>query len=40
MDPGAVEIALGAFAIFCALSGAVYLFNDVADRDDRPGTTR
>ena len=25
--------ALGAFAIFCALSGAVYLLNDVADRD-------
>src|SRR6266404_3071818 len=24
--------ALGAFAIFCGLSGAVYLFNDVADR--------
>jgi 4-hydroxybenzoate polyprenyltransferase len=32
MDPRSVEIALGAFAIFCALSGAVYLFNDVADR--------
>jgi len=25
--------ALGAFAIFCGLSGAVYLLNDVADRD-------
>jgi len=25
--------ALGAFAVFCALSGAVYLLNDVADRD-------
>jgi 4-hydroxybenzoate polyprenyltransferase len=25
--------ALAAFAIFCALSGAVYLLNDVADRD-------
>ena len=25
--------ALGAFAIFCALSGAIYLVNDVADRD-------
>jgi 4-hydroxybenzoate polyprenyltransferase len=32
MAPGSVEIALDAFAIFCALSGAVYLFNDVADR--------
>jgi len=25
--------ALGAFAVFCAVSGAVYLFNDLADRD-------
>ena len=25
--------AIGAFAIFCALSGAIYLLNDVADRD-------
>ena len=25
--------AVAAFAIFCALSGAIYLFNDVADRD-------
>ena len=32
MDPAAVEIALGAFVVFCALSSAVYLFNDVADR--------
>jgi 4-hydroxybenzoate polyprenyltransferase len=32
MDPAAVKIALGACAIFCALSSAVYLFNDVADR--------
>jgi 4-hydroxybenzoate polyprenyltransferase len=29
----AVWPALGAFAIFCALSGAIYLVNDVADRD-------
>ena len=26
-------IALGAFAIFCGLSGAIYLFNDVADAE-------
>jgi 4-hydroxybenzoate polyprenyltransferase len=26
-------LALAAFAIFCALSGAMYLLNDVADRD-------
>jgi 4-hydroxybenzoate polyprenyltransferase len=25
--------ALAAFGLFCALSGAIYLFNDVADRD-------
>src|SRR3989454_11718954 len=31
--PPAVWPALGAFAIFCGLSGAVYLVNDVADRD-------
>jgi 4-hydroxybenzoate polyprenyltransferase len=29
----AVWPALAAFAIFCALSGAIYLFNDVADRE-------
>lgn len=28
-----VWTALGAFAIFCGLSGAIYLFNDVADAD-------
>ena len=32
LEPPAVAIALAAFAIFCSLSGAVYLFNDVADR--------
>jgi 4-hydroxybenzoate polyprenyltransferase len=32
-EPSAVLLALATFAIFCALSGAVYLFNDVADRD-------
>jgi 4-hydroxybenzoate polyprenyltransferase len=29
----AVWSALAAFVIFCALSGAIYLFNDVADRE-------
>jgi len=29
----AVWPALGAFTVFCALSGAVYLLNDVADRE-------
>ena len=28
----ALGAATGAFVIFCALSGAVYLFSDVADR--------
>ena len=32
-NPAAVATAAVTFAIFCALSGAVYLFNDVADRD-------
>src|SRR5262249_56730257 len=32
-DAQAVAEALLAFAIFCALSGAVYLVNDVADRE-------
>lgn len=33
LDPGAVAYSLAAFAVFCALSGVVYLINDVADRD-------
>ena len=33
LEPSAVATALAAFSIFCLLSGAVYLFNDVADRE-------
>jgi 4-hydroxybenzoate polyprenyltransferase len=33
LDPAAVALALAAFLIFCGLSGAVYLVNDVSDRD-------
>lgn len=33
LDPIAVAESLGAFAIFCGLSGVVYLINDVADRE-------
>jgi 4-hydroxybenzoate polyprenyltransferase len=32
-DPQAVLLATAAFLIFCALSGAVYLVNDVLDRE-------
>ena len=33
LDPAAVALALAAFLIFCGLSGAVYLVNDVSDRE-------
>jgi 4-hydroxybenzoate polyprenyltransferase len=33
LDPQAIAAAVAAFAIFCVLSGVVYLINDVADRD-------
>ena len=40
-DPAALALATAAFLIFCALSGAVYLVNDVSDREaDRDGGRR
>src|SRR4051812_14422798 len=33
LDPRSLLQAIAAFAIFCALSGVVYLINDIADRE-------
>ena len=33
VDPAAVGLSLAAFLIFCALSGVVYLINDLTDRE-------
>jgi len=32
-DPRSVSLALAAFVVFCLISSAVYLINDIADRD-------
>jgi 4-hydroxybenzoate polyprenyltransferase len=41
MDPRSVLQACAAFVIFCALSGVVYLINDIADREaDRRHPTK
>lgn len=40
-EPGAILTSIEAFVIFCALSGIVYLFNDVMDREsDRRHPTK
>ncbi|MHB1318318.1 MAG: UbiA family prenyltransferase, partial [Anaerolineae bacterium] len=40
-DPAAIASSLLAFAIFCALSSAVYLINDLADMEsDRQHPTK
>ena len=33
LEPDAVLKAIAAFAVFCALSSAIYLVNDIWDRD-------
>jgi 4-hydroxybenzoate polyprenyltransferase len=33
LDPAAVGLSVSSFVVFCALSGVVYLVNDVADRE-------
>jgi 4-hydroxybenzoate polyprenyltransferase len=33
-DPRGIAASVAAFAVFCALSGAVYLVNDIADREN------
>ena|SRR2546430_7078991 len=34
LDPSSIRRSVLAFAVFCALSGVVYLVNDVADRSE------